>query len=194
MENKMMELAVNLIKDRRDYPNMSPREILEEVRKTYLGIMKLNKMDEGEIEKFDIDRLFAPQIEEVEEKISPENSIQKDKVICLECGKEFKQLTFIHLREHGLTPKEYKAKWGFGKRQPLSCLEVSKRRSKLAKERGLPENLRKYQASRRKSEDKVAVGGAEPVVDAVTSVGKQAVAVDLTKETKKDTKDEKKKD
>ena len=39
-------------------------------------------------------------------------AVQKDGVICLECGAIFKYLPG-HLCKHGLSSEEYRAKWGY---------------------------------------------------------------------------------
>ena len=75
--------------------------------------------------------------------IDPKKSIQKNKVICLECGQEFKMLSPKHLKSHGLDSKEYRKKYGFSARQPLCAKALSERRSASGKERGIPENLKK---------------------------------------------------
>lgn len=76
--------------------------------------------------------------------MTPTASIQRDKVVCLECLQEFRQLSQGHLKSHGLTLKEYKKKWGFKSRQPLSARMLTTRRKKLAKDRGLAEKLSQY--------------------------------------------------
>ena len=53
--------------------------------------------------------------------LAPADSIQDDKVICLECGAEFQQLTVKHLVSHGMSQKEYRKKYGFTMRTPLSA-------------------------------------------------------------------------
>jgi predicted transcriptional regulator len=73
--------------------------------------------------------------------IEPKASIQTDKVICLECGKEFKQLSKSHLASHSLTIKEYKKKHGFKATQALTAKSLSAKRRKTAKERGLGQKL-----------------------------------------------------
>lgn len=75
--------------------------------------------------------------------LDPKKSIQKNKIICLECGQEFKMLSPKHLRSHGLDPKSYRKKYGYGARQPLCAKALSEKRSASGKERGLPDNLRK---------------------------------------------------
>jgi predicted transcriptional regulator len=59
-------------------------------------------------------------------------------VTCLECGKKMKTLK-THLRKaHGLTAKEYYARYDLDKKKyPLVCKEYSAKRSQMAKARGL---------------------------------------------------------
>jgi predicted transcriptional regulator len=72
--------------------------------------------------------------ETVEESPEPawQSSIGEDKVVCLECGVEFKTLNKRHLNSHGLTPEEYKEKHGIPKDQPLTCESLAKERRERA--------------------------------------------------------------
>jgi predicted transcriptional regulator len=81
-------------------------------------------------------------------KMDPRATIQEDKVTCLECGLEFRQLTANHLQTHQLTPREYKKKWGFPLKQPLAARVLTRLRSRSAKKRGLPQKLKQYLAER----------------------------------------------
>ncbi len=59
-------------------------------------------------------------------------SIKERTVTCLECGKSFKVLSKRHLESHGLTPKEYREKYGLKKGTPLVCKAlVKQRRAKM---------------------------------------------------------------
>jgi DNA-binding NarL/FixJ family response regulator len=60
-------------------------------------------------------------------------AVQKDGVICLECGAIFKYLP-AHLCKHNLSSDEYKAKWGYNRTTPLERLSTrrKKRRNALA--------------------------------------------------------------
>jgi predicted transcriptional regulator len=98
-----------------------------------------------------------PVQEKVPEKMDPKKSIQEDKVICLECGFEMKQLTATHLGSHGLSIREYKTKYGFPQRQSLSAKSLSKARSKAAKKRGLPEKLLQFQAQQKQQKMEAAM-------------------------------------
>ncbi|SOB59852.1 Transcriptional regulator, MucR family [Pseudodesulfovibrio profundus] len=64
----------------------------------------------------------------------PRRAIRNKSIVCLECGRTFKALSKKHLESHGLTPDEYRAKWGYKKRAPLSCRETAKARSERMKE------------------------------------------------------------
>ncbi len=64
-------------------------------------------------------------------------SITDDYVICLEDGKKFKMLK-RHLRTtYGLSPEDYRARWGLGSDYPMVAPNYSKRRSAFAKQIGL---------------------------------------------------------
>lgn len=68
-------------------------------------------------------------------------------VICLECGKAFKIITQKHLRSHGLTPDEYKDKWGYPRDLPLICKNLQKERRKKMRNMKLWERRRKEPAA-----------------------------------------------
>ena len=60
-------------------------------------------------------------------------AVQKDGVICLECGSTFKYLPG-HLCKHNLSSEEYRAKWGYHRTTPLERLRTrrKKRRNAIA--------------------------------------------------------------
>lgn len=64
-------------------------------------------------------------------------SITPDYVVCLEDGKKLKMLK-RHLRTtYGLTPEEYRAKWGLPADYPMVAPNYAKQRSSFAKKIGL---------------------------------------------------------
>ena len=64
-------------------------------------------------------------------------SITDDYVICLEDGKKFKMLK-RHLRTtYGLSPEDYRARWGLGSDYPMVAPNYAKWRSAFAKQIGL---------------------------------------------------------
>ena len=63
-------------------------------------------------------------------------SIMPDYLICLEDGKRFKTMK-RHIRRLGLSPEEYREKWGLPGDYPMVAPNYGKRRSRIAKKIGL---------------------------------------------------------
>jgi predicted transcriptional regulator len=73
----------------------------------------------------------------------PKKAIREKSILCLECGKNFKVLTKRHLAAHGLTPAEYKEKWGYPKKTTLVCKGLARDRRKKMGEMKLWERRKK---------------------------------------------------
>ncbi len=69
-------------------------------------------------------------VSESEPAVDPKNAIREKSVICCECGKSFKVLTKRHLASHGLTPEEYKEKFGYKKGTSLVAKSLARDRRK----------------------------------------------------------------
>jgi len=147
MGKSLVEMAADLVQSQCASKAMNTEEITLALQSTFNALQVLQageaKMQAGISEG--ISGLVTAS------SMSPEKSIQKNKIVCLECGQEFKMLSPKHLRSHGLTGREYRAKWGFPLRQPLCAKSLSERRKKAGKDRGLPDNLRKAIAKRKKN-------------------------------------------
>jgi len=139
---------------------MSAAEIATSLRQVFATLIELQKAESGEIELPQTQETGA-FLEKAPTQITPENSIQNDKVVCLECGAEMKQLTQKHLTSHGISSKEYKKKYGFPMRTPLAAKALTKARSKAAKKRGLPANLVKAIEARRQSKAQSVASGSQ---------------------------------
>lgn len=64
-------------------------------------------------------------------------SVQHEYIICLEDGMKFKSLKRHLMTYHGLTPEEYREKWGLPADYPMVAPAYAEARSRLAKEMGL---------------------------------------------------------
>ncbi len=64
-------------------------------------------------------------------------SVQRDAVVCLECGWRGKMLRRHLSTRHGLTGEQYLKRWKLPIEHPLTAPNYSKQRSSLAKELGL---------------------------------------------------------
>jgi predicted transcriptional regulator len=146
---KLLEIAAEIVQTHAASASMTTMEIASSLREVFQTLQAMQKA-EGE------GTVLAPQLmpEEAPKAIAPQDSIQNDKVICLECGAEMRQLTTKHLVSHGMNQKEYRQKYGFTMRIPLAAKSVTKASSKAAKKRGLPENLKKAMEARRQAKAK----------------------------------------
>lgn len=75
----------------------------------------------------------APQVPAVPIK----KSVKDDHLVCLEDGKKVKMLKRHLSAAHGLTPDEYRAKWGLPFDYPLVAPAYAETRRELAKKIGL---------------------------------------------------------
>ena len=88
-----------------------------------------------------LDGLGAPEADAIakrgEPAVSIKRSVRDDHLVCLEDGKKFKSLK-RHLRtSHGLTPQDYRVRWGLKHDYPMTAPAYAEQRSKLAKDIGL---------------------------------------------------------
>ena len=79
---------------------------------------------------------LQPVVEEVTPAVPIKKSVTPDFIICLDDGKRFKSLK-RHLTQLGMTPAEYRAKWGLPENYPMVAPNYSATRSSLAKSNGL---------------------------------------------------------
>ncbi|MGC8491763.1 MAG: MucR family transcriptional regulator [Syntrophobacteraceae bacterium] len=149
MGKKLLELAVEIVQAQASVSKMTAEEIEHALVRAYNALQKMSLAEE---QGLSIVSGGLAQAAGGASPTDPLSSIQEEKVTCMECKAELRQLTANHLRIHHLTPREYKKKWGFPLKQPLSARILTDLRSRSAKKRGLPENLRIYLD--RKREDK----------------------------------------
>ena len=69
--------------------------------------------------------------------VNPKRSVHDDYIICLEDGKKFKSLKRHLMTHYGLTPEQYREKWGLDPSYPMVAPSYAAARSELAKKMGL---------------------------------------------------------
>ena len=69
--------------------------------------------------------------------VSIRSSIKRDHVVCLEDGTKMKMLKRHLMTDHGLTPDEYRARWGLPADYPMVAPDYADKRRDLAKKIGL---------------------------------------------------------
>jgi predicted transcriptional regulator len=84
-----------------------------------------------------IDGSGSSNAEPLRPAVSVRRSVQPDHLVCLEDGKKLKMLK-RHLRTtYGMSPEEYRAKWGLPPDYPMVAPNYAKQRSEFAKQIGL---------------------------------------------------------
>ena len=155
MARKLLEIAASIVKAQASMNKISPEEIEQALMNTFFVLQRLQNAEQhGILLESAVESDTVAPLGKVPEPVAPKESIGENRIMCLECGIEMKQLTRRHLALHGLTQREYKKKWGFPMRTPLSAKSLSRTRSRAAKKRGLPDNLVKFlQEKKRKTGD-----------------------------------------
>lgn len=130
MSSEVLKMTTEIVVSHASLTELTTEQLVNEIKSVFNA---LSSLDVGE-------SLEAPVSEEaagVKKPSIPLKDIVKAKhVVCLECGKKLKTLK-THLRKiHGLTAKEYYARFGLDpKKFPLVCKDYSAARSKMAKDR-----------------------------------------------------------
>ncbi len=75
--------------------------------------------------------------------VSIKKSITPDFLICLEDGMKFKSLKRHLNTKYGMTPEQYRSKWGLPADYPMVAPAYAEARSSLAKKMGLGQQRRK---------------------------------------------------
>ncbi len=119
MEDYLKE-ALEIVKAQASVRTMSEEEMTSMVRKLSAGIQAIAENT-------------IPAQEEAP-ACDPKKSIKEKSIVCCECGKSFKIITKKHLASHGLTPDEYREKYGLKKKSPLVCKSLQRERRKKMKE------------------------------------------------------------
>lgn len=125
-----LKAALEIVKAQASVRTMTDEEITSMLKNVAAGIQAAANAE-------------ATPAEAAKPSIEPSKAVKENSVICLECGKAFKVLTKKHLAAHGLTPEEYRAKYGYKKGAPLAAKSLQRERRKKMKEMRLWERRRK---------------------------------------------------
>jgi len=93
-----------------------------------------------------LSNLTEPEVEEPEElvpAVAIKKSITNDYIICLEDGKKLKMLKRHLMAAYGMTPEDYREKWGLKSDYPMVAPSYAAKRQELAKKIGLGRKPRK---------------------------------------------------
>ena len=136
MSKSLVEMCTDIVSAQASHTAMSSEDIVESLRQVFRTLQEVQHLGDTIEQDGWVTR-------------DPQSSIQRNQVLCLECGKAFKLLSNRHLALHDLTPRAYKHKHGIRMTQALSARTLSARRRKLAKELGMGKQLAEWRAERK---------------------------------------------
>ena len=128
-----LKQAIEIVKAQASVRNMNEEEITSMI-KSLAG--SIRGVAEG----------VVPAVE-TEAAVDPKNAIREKSVICCECGKSFKVLTKRHMAIHGLTPEQYREKYGYKKGTSLVAKSLARSRRKTMQDMKLWEKRKKANKS-----------------------------------------------
>ncbi|MGY2051904.1 MucR family transcriptional regulator [Methylobacterium sp. JK268] len=96
----------------------------------------------------------APAPQKLVPPVPIRKSVTPDYIVSLEDGRPYKSLK-RHLATRGLTPEEYRRKWGLPLDYPMVAANYAAQRSELAKSIGLGQKRRPAAAAKRAAADPV---------------------------------------
>lgn len=143
-QKTVVEMSAEIVAAQASNKNMSAEDITESLRRVF-DVLQEIQLGNGVISE---DTTSSDSL--VYLRRNPLASIQRNQVVCLESGKAYKLLSNRHLALYGLTPREYKKKWGIPMTMPLSARSLTNRRRKLAKELGMGKQLAEWRAERKR--------------------------------------------
>jgi predicted transcriptional regulator len=124
----LVELSADIVAAYASRNAISPTGLTEMLASVYAALHQLGA------------RAAAPRPELPKPLVPINKTITSDHLISLEDGKPYRSLK-RHLGVRGLTPEEYRSKWGLPTNYPMVSPGYSEERSKLAKQIGLGRKL-----------------------------------------------------
>jgi predicted transcriptional regulator len=131
--------------------DIQPQELVELTSEIVSAYVANNKIPSAELPEViasvhtalrKLDEKKAPEPEKPTPLMPIKKTITPDHLVSLEDGRRYKSLK-RHLSGRGLTPADYREKWGLPKDYPMVAPNYAKQRSELAKALGLGQQRRK---------------------------------------------------
>ncbi len=121
-----VEMAAEIVSAYVEHNSVPPSELPALIRSVHDSLALLSGAGQPE-----------PAPEPLQPKVPIRRSVSADFITCLEDGRRFKSLKRHLHAEHGLSPQEYRDKWGLARDYPMVAPAYADARSTLAKTIGL---------------------------------------------------------
>jgi len=122
---ELLELTASIVAAYVSHNNVPAGDVASLIASTHSALAKLGSAP------------AAAPAEPLVPAVSIRKSITPDFLICLEDGQKFKSLKRHIGNKYGLTPQEYRKKWGLPADYPMVAPNYAEARSELAKSIGL---------------------------------------------------------
>lgn len=122
-ENLLVTLTADIVAAHVSHNNVAMNDIPLVIRSVHAALTALGKEVVEEVK--------------LEPAVSIRSSVKPDHIVCLEDGKKLTMLRRYLMTHYGMTPDEYRTKWGLPKDYPMVAPNYAERRRALAKEIGL---------------------------------------------------------
>ncbi len=130
-ESGYIQLAANIVSAYVSNNTVASAEIPNLIAQVYSALTRISS---GQT---------APPAEPLKPAVAVKRSVTPEYIVCLEDGKKFKSLK-RHLRtQYGITPEQYREKWGLPPDYPMVAPNYAAARSQLAKQMGLGQQRRR---------------------------------------------------
>ena len=129
--SNLVELAADVVAAYVANNNVSTGDLLALIASVFASLSKLS----GEPE--------APAAEPQVPAVPIRKSVTPEAIICLEDGKSFRSMKRHLSNSYGMTPAEYRTKWGLPADYPMVAPAYAEARSALAKSMGLGQQRKK---------------------------------------------------
>jgi predicted transcriptional regulator len=136
MQGASSRLVARIIASYVSHHNLTPEQIPELIAAVHRTIRGLGQP---------METIAAPV-----PAVPVRRSVQRDAVVCLDCGWKGKMLRRHLTTRHGLSADDYLKRWGLPGDHPLTAPSYSVQRSNLAKELGLGRGGRNDTGGRRR--------------------------------------------
>ena len=123
--NDLLRMSVEIVSEYVSNNSISATQVPDVINTVYGALTSINGQTVSE------------GAESQKPAISVRRSVNPDHIVCLEDGKKLKMLK-RHLRAaYGMSPDEYRAKWGLPSDYPMVAPNYAQQRSAFAKQIGL---------------------------------------------------------
>jgi predicted transcriptional regulator len=124
-------------KNRRDYIGDAARIVAGYVSNHSISVADLPKLIDDVHQALLRVAKGAQTTEPRKPAVPPGRSVTSEYIVCLEDGQKFKSLRRHLKSRYGMTPQQYREKWGLAADYPMVAPNYAAKRSALAKKMGL---------------------------------------------------------